>query len=140
MYVIVFLSTSKMIMSDAAKSFLNPFSYIYNLNINPFINLMTSTNHDRIDGHSANIVNRSWSSRKAWLLNTTLVILFTLAFVFYPKKRGKKKRRMNRKIEPKVMPFCSIIAVFLCKTQIYDKNLFNKVFCEDGIHDASLIL
>ena len=38
-----------------------------------------------------------WSSRKAWLLITTLVILWFSPFLFPPWKRGKKKRRMNSK-------------------------------------------
>ena len=37
------------------------------------------------------------SSRKAWLLTTTLVILFPFSFFSPPKKRGKKERSMNTK-------------------------------------------
>ena len=48
------------------------------------------------------------SNRNAWLLS--LVILST--FLFPPKKRGEKKRGMNRKNCDQNMPFCWIAHIF----------------------------
>ena len=49
-----------------------------------------------------------WSSRKAWLLTTTLVNHFPFSFPSYKKELWRKGDSISKNRDQKVMPFCSI--------------------------------
>ena len=82
------------------------------------------------------LIMSCWSSRKASILTLTLVILFP--FLFSPKKREKKKSRMNQqKSWLKGMPFCSICLVH-SNIVIYQHFVFVRNKIDEHYRTANL--